>query len=894
MAGGRIRGITIELGGDSKGLVKSLQNAQKSTKEVSSALKDVNKVLKLDPKNTELLAQKQKLLGENVDAVRAQLEQEKQALEALKNADNSEETVKQQEALERQIVETTAALDKAEKELKEFNEAGQKETPKIKSKFEELGKSLSAVGEKLKEVGGKITAVGEEMTKKVTAPILAVGGAAVAAFNQVDQGLDIIIQKTGATGEALEGMEEVYENLGKTIPASFEEIGTAVGEVNTRFGITGQQLEEVSGLFLKFAQLNGQDVNSAIDQTQKALAAYGLGAESAGAYLDAMNKVAQNTGVSVDKLQTGIVANATAFQELGLSLEQSTVLMGDLEKSGADSQTVLNGLRKALKNATAEGIPLDTALANLQDTILNGEGAMDGLTAAYDLFGKSGDQIYSAVRNGALDFSALGSAALNAGGSVSDTFEATLDPTDRFKLSLQAAQLAAADLGAVILDVLAPMIDKLRAGIEIISQKWQELSPQTQEAIVKTALIVAAIGPVLVIIGKIISMVGTLLTIIPKIGAVIGLITSPVGLVVAAFAALVAAGIAVYKNWDVIKEKAVAIWTTLKDWFTKTIEALKEFFSRTFGAIRDAVVNSWTALKERAIAIWTTLKDWFFNVLNWFKEKFAIFGVIRDAVIQKWQSLKERTLAIWTSIKEWLANKVDSIRTKFSNVWNSIYTTASNIFQNIKTAVTTPVEKAKELLSTAIEKIKGFFNFDSIFSSVSNIFENIKNAITNPIETAKNLVDSAINWIKGLFPFSIGRIFSNISLPHFHITGGEFPYGIMGRGSLPRFSIDWYKKAMNRGMILNSPTIFGFSNGKFLAGGDAGSEAVVGTSSLMGMIQQATRNAGGLDAERIYEAVRQGASDATIKTFLSGRDVTDSVSQELTNINNFNARFMGA
>lgn len=500
---GRIRGITIEFSGDTKGLVQSLNNASKATKSIQSALKDVNKLLKLDPKSTELLTQKQNLLKENVEATKKQLEEEQKALEALRNASDADQTVKQQEALARQVEETKNKLKQAEAELQNFGSVG--------------AQKIAAVGEQFKELGGKITAVGEELSKKITGPLLAVGGASIAAFKDVDQGLDTIIKKTGATGQSLAGMEKTFENIAKSIPADMEEIGSAIGQVSTRFKVEGDELENLSTLFLKFAKINGQDVSSAVDGAQKALAAFGLSAKDAEGYLNALNKISQDTGIGVDTLQSGIQQNAAAFQELGLSISQSAIFMGQIELSGAETSTVMSSLTRALKNATKEGKPLNEALGELEDTIVNGKDGMDGLQASYDLFGRSGAQVYNAVKQGKLSFKDLGKAALDASGNINRTFAATQDPVDKFKVALQGLKLTGGELGKDILKRVAPAIDKLSKGIEKVHGWWKKLRPETKDTIIAIAGIAAAAGPLLVVFGKITSGLGGVLTMIPKL-----------------------------------------------------------------------------------------------------------------------------------------------------------------------------------------------------------------------------------------------------------------------------------------------------------------------------------------------------------------------------------------
>lgn len=828
MASGRIRGITIELSGDTKGLVKSLNNAKKSVKDVQSALKDVDKLLELDPKNVELVTQKQKLLKEQTQALKEKLEAAKTAMEGFKDAGDDENSIRAQEALTREIAETEAQIKEAEQAERDFNaeinkaETAEKDAEKAGESWTgSFGSGIAAAGQKLQEFGSKVSEVGEQLTQKVTGPIVALGTASVAAFKGVDKGYDAIIKKTGATGETLEGMKGSFDNIASTVPADMEDIGSAIGEVNTKFGSTGTELETLSTKFLMFAQLNDQDVSTAVDQTQKALAAFGLGAESAGGLLDTMNKVAQDTGVGVDKLATGLVENGAAFQELGLNIDQATVVMGQLEKSGANSETVMAGLRKALKQATKEGKPLDQALSELQSTIENGSGSMDGLTASYELFGKSGDQIYAAVKNGTLDFREFGAAAVDAGGSVDETFQATLDPVDQFKLAMQDLMLVGAELGAMIGEVLQPVLEALREKIAALKEWWSQLTPEQQAMIVKIGMIVAAIGPLLVIVGKVISVIGTIMTLAPVLGTVIAAITGPIGLVIAAIGLLVAAGVWLYNHWDTVKQKAQEIW-----------EAIKE-------NIIQPILNAKQNVEEK-------------------------FEALKTAVVEKWEAIKQKAQELWDAVKE-------------------------KIIDPIKNAKKDVEEKVANLKKSVEEK------WEALKTSIGNKVEDIKEKLTKPFKDAKQTIDEAIQFVKDLFPLKLGKLF-NLTIPKIDIDGGTFPWGIGGKGTPPSISvgdINWFKKAMDGGIILDGATIFGMMNGQLLGGGEAGRELIVGVNSLQNMIRQSmARN--NITTAEIYSAVKAGMKDANVVVYMDGRKVTEGVNRQNDMIAQSRARMQGA
>lgn len=189
-------------------------------------------------------------------------------------------------------------------------------------------------GASMSEAMGKsMTSAGGTLTKGLTVPLTAVGAAAVASWKSVDEGLDTIVQKTGASGEALDSMSEIMKNLTTTIPTDFATAGAAIGEVNTRFGLTGQALEDLSARFIKFADLNGTDVSNSIDSVQAAMAAFGLEAEDAGDVLDMLNKAGQDTGVPMDKLAQSLLSNGTALQEMGYDINTSIGFLANLRRA---------------------------------------------------------------------------------------------------------------------------------------------------------------------------------------------------------------------------------------------------------------------------------------------------------------------------------------------------------------------------------------------------------------------------------------------------------------------------------------------------------------------------------------------------------------------------------
>ena len=178
---------------------------------------------------------------------------------------------------------------------------------------------------------------------------------------------------------------------------------------------------------------------------------------------------------------------------------------------------------------------------------------------------------------------------------------------------------------------------------------------------------------------------------------------------------------------------------------------------------------------------------------------------------------------------------MNAISTTVSSVFNTIKSTTTTVWNAIKSAISTPINAAKYTVSSVVNTIKNTISngFTAAKNTVSSIFDSIKNKISSVMNGAKSAVSNAIRNIKSKFNFSWSL--PHLKLPHVSISG-KFS---LNPPSVPKFSIRWYKKAMNNPMILNGATIFGAQGGKLLGGGEAGSEVVSGADTLMKMIREA-------------------------------------------------------
>lgn len=752
-------GVKIELEGAPQ-YVENMRNLTAQTKLYQAQMKRLTQELSGASAFTKSIATS-KALTQQLEAQKnqARLLQEQIAKTSEKYGEDSTQVIKlktQYENLQAEIAKTTKALED------QGGIAGA-----ISAQFEEVGNKIGAVGE-------KVSSVGSELTTKITAPIIAMGTASVAAFNEVDGAMDTLITKTGATGRALEGMEDIVEDIATSIPTSFDTAANAVGEVNTRFGSTGEQLEELSSAFIKFSELNNTDVSNSVDNVQKALESYNLGAENAIDVLDRMNKVGQDTGISVEKLATGVVTNAVAFQELGLGIEESITFMGQLEKSGANADTVLGGMRKALKNAAAEGKPLNEALAELQQNIENGTDSIDGLTAAYDIFGKSGDQIYNAVKNGSLDFENLAGSMDSAAGSVANTFEATLDPVDELQQHMNELKILGTDVANKLMPTIKTVMTELGETIKKVSDAWNGLSEDQQNAIIKMLGITAVVGPILSAVGGvmasikniseglstivslgpkiagIVGPIGTLLTgtIIPAIGGVVAAIV-PFLPVIAAVGAAIAAVVVVVKNWGTITDWISEKWAAFTAYISEAVTTIHDFFTTHFGIFGEMVaarIEIITTIIKAAVEVVKTVFVAFGETLK------ALFTgdweAIGEIIKQAWIKIAAIILQAKAKILQTISKLISSIGEKFGELAQNAMKWGSDMIQGFIDGVLAKWEALKETVSNVAQTVKDYLGFSVPRTGPLHLFnawpKHLMEQYASGIESMRYLVQNAV------------------------------------------------------------------------------------------------------------------------------------------------------
>lgn len=604
-------------------------------------------------------------------------------LEQGKNSDAAKDLAKQ-------ISELSADLNDNNTKMKEADAAA-----------DELDKSLSYTSKAADDASGGFTVMKGALADLVSAGIQkAVEGlkdlakASYQAWQEYDAGADSIIAATGATGDAAEDLMKVYKNVSKDIVASYDDIGTAVGEINTRFGSTGDELEDLSVQFIKFKDLNNVDLKTAIDNTQAAMAAWGVEAEDTSLMLDLLNKAGQDTGEGVDSLAASLTSNAPALQEMGFNVSDAAMFLANLSKNGVDASGTMAGLKKALSNAAAEGTPMSEALAEIEDSIKNASTSTEAITTATELFGsKAGAAIATAVRQGNLSFEQLGTSMKDFEGNVSDTFAATLDAPDKFAQAIQDIKTEFADLTGRIMEEHGPQIT------EFFNMVTEDLMPKLEEGIGwlidNLPLVGGAIGALTaaVVAFKTAAAIGSIINlwkeyeVASKLAAAgqwlvnAAMSANPIGILITALAALVAAFIYLWNTSEDFRNFWLGLWENIKEIVNIAIEAIKAFF---------------TPLVEFFKAIWEQIKE---PVL-----------ILIDLIVLRFKLMIEAIRLVISKLAPIFVNAWNKIKETFSGVKAFFVTIFQGAVDAVKIIINGLIGIVKSVINTIIRGINKFID----------------------------------------------------------------------------------------------------------------------------------------------------------------------------------------
>ncbi|MCA6767590.1 phage tail tape measure protein [Enterococcus hirae] len=610
----------------------------------SKTIKEINKEMNLaatEYKNQVSAMDKNATQTEKLTATKKKLEKQLSLAE--------KRTQMLREEYEKTVKETGEYSDQSQKLYKRLLESETGEN-KLRSALEQTNDALKEQGnvsvdtakklQKIEGAGEKVKGVGEKMSIGVTAPIVAAGAAGLAAFSEVDEALDTIITKTGATGDQADRLSQSFENVGSNTHLPLQTVGEAIGEVNTQFGFMDKKLEDSTNYLLQYAEINETDVSQSAIFARQAIEAYDMSYDDLNSVLDVTTKTAQNTGQSVDDLMQKAIDGAPQIKQLGLSFGEGITLMGQFEQAGVDSSAALSSLSKATVTYAKDGKTLSQGLGELQDKIKNASSETEAINAAAEIFGnKGGPRMADAIKRGTLNLEDLAKVASESGGSVGSTYEATLDPIDKANMAMNNAKLAMASVGESVQIALLPFFELAIDALQRFKIWLDSLDQGQKNMLVTIALVVAAIGPLLVILG---TLMGSITKIVGGVKSFIGiwqtlsgfLATNPFVLVIAGITLLIAGFVLAYNKVKWFHDGVNAFFKGISDVAVEVFKFIGGYISGVFEGIVVNFMNFYNAGKR----ILTGFIDFITGIFtgDWSKAwqgVVDIFGGIFDGIV---------------------------------------------------------------------------------------------------------------------------------------------------------------------------------------------------------------------------------------------------------------------
>ena len=750
MASKRIKGITIQIGADTKELTKAISEAEKKMGDAAYKLRDINKLLKADPKNIELLTQKQKAYNDAIAATKEKLQKEKEALADLSAKDQTDDVKQQQEALNREIIETKQSLEKLKKEYKEFGSVAQQQA-KI------AAQEMQNTGQKIQEVGQGISSVGRGMTQYVTAPIVAGFTASAKAAIDWETAFTGVKKTVDASDEEYEQLANAIKQMSTEMAASKEEIA-GVMEIAGQLGVTG-----VDNLiaFTKTAVMLGDTTNLSAEDAATAFARIlnltGDGYDKVSNMGSAVVALGNNMATSESEIvnmatrlaSAGKLAGFTTQEVLALAAAMSSVGL-EAEAGGTAMSTTFKNIQAAVSGATAgdegaiknlelfakvSGMSADefakawkdkpmNALTSFIVGLSNMKDAGGDTFAMLDELGMKGIRQSDTIQRLALATEQLTNATGIANNGWAQNTALSEEAEKRYATmaaKLQQLKESLSNLAITVGERLMPYLEKLIEYVNGLITKFESLSDEQIDAAIKLAGFAASVGPVLLVIGGITTAIGKFIwalgiikgafaaggafaaagETLAGVGAAISGLIAPIGLVAAAIAVWV-------HNWDEIKEAGQLFvertqehLETLKNDWIEAIDIIKAYSEPAWTDMKEKFTNILEGMKIGSQMAWEMIKGQFTEKIDFIKGAVeGGFGFIEKTIKEKIESARIQ-----------LQTSLDAIKFAFEFLRDLAKTWGQDMIQNFIDGIKSKFGLVDSVMGFLGEKVASYIHF---------------------------------------------------------------------------------------------------------------------------------------------------------------------------------------
>ena len=836
---GNIKGITIEFDGNTTKLSKALSDIKEKSKDVNSALKKVNYALKFNPRNTELLAQKQTLLKGKIQATKDQLEAFKAAQKTM-DSERVDKTSKEYMEVRRNIIE-------CESKLKNFNNE-LKRTEAASSVVGQLGSKFQATGEKIKGLGNKFRyiSIGAGLAFGKAAMNTAEYEKALAKVSTISDESQVPIKKLG---------KEILK-LSNTYGLSSTELSEATYQALSA-SIQTKDVAKFVETSAKLAKTGFLETNEAVDVLTTTINAYGYKAKDAGAISDKLIEIQNRGKVTVQELANNMGQVIPTAAALGVNFDNLGAAYIVMTKKGIDAANATTYTRSMLNELSKDGSKVSGILRektgkSFSELMQSGKSLGDVLNILYDATGRNGTEfknLWGNVRagSGAL---ALVQGDANAFNEALGQIEGSTGNVERalkkmktagasFKKIFNALKNIMTIVTGALAEKLAPVISFVADKITGFANALTNLQGKHDgllAAIGAVLPILAAIAPVLIITGTLMEKFGTSLSTIARIaprfsgalGKAFGFLkANPIILVVAALAALALMISKTGMSAEQVSDKVAGFVNSAVNVINGIVAKMPEIIN----SLINGLITMLPALVQGAVTLYMGLVQALPKILPALIQGLiqlitmgiqtlpAMMPIVINTAILLFMEIVKAIPAIAVALFQAMPQVLNAVLVGLQpvigivgNIFENVKNTISDIWNSIKAWITTTVNNIGTNIATG---------FNSVKTTVTNIWNAIKSAITNPINAAYNAVSNIIQRIRSLFNFTWKL--PHLKLPHVSISGGFSLKPL----KVPHFDLKWYKE----GGIFDKPTIAGI--------GEAGSEAVLPTHKLDRFLEEA-------------------------------------------------------
>lgn len=728
-----IKGITVKIGADTTDLSKAMSSANRSITTTQKQLNEVQKALKLDPSNTELLAQKYRLLTEKADETRKKLQTLKDAQSQVEEQyQNGEIDQGKYDAFRRELITTENQLKELEKDVARSNV------------------TINSFGEKMKETGGKLTAAGKAVMP-VSAAVAGIGTAAAVSAVNFEDAMAKVSTIADTTEVPLDELRSQILALSSQTGISANEIADNVYNAISAGQKTGDAVNFVTNS-TKLAKAGFADAGAALDVLTTILNAYGMEASEVTNVSDMLIQT-QNLGkTTVAELSSSmgkVIPTANAYH---VQLDQLCAGYAKMTANGvatAESTTYMNSMLNELgkRGTTVSDILKEKTGKSFAELMENGASLADVLSIlkeSADEQNLSFGDLWSSAEAGKAGLILLGDSAEDfnstlaqmreSTGATESAFEKLQTNSSKINKAVNAVKNTFIILGGVILDTFSPAIDAVTGGIQKLCGWISSLPSGIQAIIVVIGTLIAAAGPLLVVLGTLMTSIGSLApkistasTAVSTFSAGLVLPLAPIAAIAAAVTALILIIADLYKNNEDFRNNIQIIWNSIKDFFNTVLSEIQTNFSFVWDAVKVIV--------ETALNYIVSITQLFADIFsgNWEN----ISGDITNIVTV----LKDGILSLFTVLKDLITNV---LYPKLVSVWNTIKTA---VLQKVTEIKTNAVNKFNELVTSLVNMGSSFYN------AGVNAFQNLWEGMKEIWRSLKDWVTDTINWLKDKLAF---------------------------------------------------------------------------------------------------------------------------------------------